>query len=139
MRLVLLVGMIALLLGPGCSKPEDSIIGTWRIDIAALEKDPEFSKLEGKTKDKALELARKMMKDMSFEFAKDGALHIKFGTLKRDGTWKLKSKKEKVLTIATVMIEGETKKPADITIEVTGKDTVLITTPDKKILPFARR
>ncbi|MBU0549968.1 hypothetical protein KKF91_02840 [Myxococcota bacterium] len=137
-----LIGLLALLALSGCSKPADKIVGTWTVDIESLDSDPSLQKLEGDQKKAALEMAKKMMADMSFEFTKDGKMKMAFGKMAKEGTYKVTKTEGNTVTIEGTMKEGQGDKAKDKTEELkieVLKDKIKITGPDKKSITFARK
>ena len=102
-----LIGMFILLAGlalSGCSKPEDALIGTWKIDVDATVAQDE------------------KLKAASFEFTKDGKMGANFMGKKEEGEFKVKSAEGGKIVLST---KGKDGKEEDVTVEVKdGKMTL---------------
>ena len=99
-------------------KPEEQIVGTWKIDADAMKaemlKDPRFKDMPEEAKAKAMEQGMKMMGSMTAEITKDGKITMNMGKdMKTEGTYKVTATNGKVVTLETTM-DGKTEN-----IEVT--------------------
>lgn len=125
------------LLVTGCGKPADKIVGKWKVDLAALENDPNLAKLEGEAKKTALEAAKKMMGSMTTEFTKDGKVIMNFGAMKMEGTYTVKSTDGNTVTLETTMKKGDKEKKEEIKVTVDG-GKIKLKGPDGKEIAFVK-
>ncbi|MGK0359719.1 MAG: hypothetical protein ACI9U2_002025 [Bradymonadia bacterium] len=102
-------------------KPEEQIVGTWKIDAAAMQaemaNDKRFKDMPEEAKKKALEQGVKMMASITAEITKDGKMTMNMGKdMKKAGTYKVISTEGNVVTIEATM----DKKTEKMTITVDG-------------------
>jgi hypothetical protein len=104
-----------------CSKPEDKIVGTWGIDLdATVAGDEKLKALPEEQRKMAMDMAKGLFKDSSFEFTKDGKMIANFAGKKEEGTYMVKSAEGDKLVLST---KGKDGKDEDMTVE--AKDNKL--------------
>ena len=119
-------------------KPEEQIVGTWKIDadamMAAMADDPRFKDMPEEAKKTALEQGAKMMGSMTAEFTKDGKMSMNMGKdMKKEGTYKVVSTEGKTVTLAATM-DGKTE---NIVVTVDGS-TIKLKGPDGPEMTFKK-
>lgn len=128
-----LFAIFALLMGlavAGCSKPEDKLVGVWTIDVeATMKEDPKTKDLKEEDLKKQVEMAKKFMGEMSFEFTKDGKMIASFGKEKKEGSYTVKGTEGNTVTLETKTMKGDKEKVEELKVTIDG-DKLKIT--DKK-------
>lgn len=115
-QILLLVVTIAMVACKG--SPKDLMARKWVIDVEALKKE---SEKEGKKiSDAEMKLAEEMMKDMYFDFKKDGSLEASMMGQKAKGTWSISDDGKKL----KMKIEGEDKESEIEVLELTKSKMV---------------
>ncbi|WP_101357286.1 lipocalin family protein [Raineya orbicola] len=105
-QILLLVVAIAMVACKG--SPKDLIARKWVIDIESLKKESEKS--GNKLSDAQMKLAEEMMKDMYFEFKKDGSFEASITGQKVKGMWSISDDGKKL----KMQIEGEKESEMEI-------------------------
>lgn len=115
-QVLLLVVAIAMVACKG--NPKDLMARKWVIDVDALKKE---SEKEGKkVSDDEVKRAKEMMKDMYFDFKKDGSLEASMMGQKAKGTWSISDDGKKL----KMKIEGEEKDSEIEILELTKSKMV---------------
>lgn len=110
-----------LLLSACSSKPEDKIVGVWTMDLqATMAEDPKMKDMPEAEKETAMKAAEAFLKDMSFEFTKDGKAIAKLGDKEETGTYTIKKAEGDTLTIEMTSGEGEKVRNQEMMVTVKG-------------------
>jgi hypothetical protein len=126
----LFVGLLVV----GCSKPADKIVGTWTIDVeATLKADPKTKDMKPDDLKKQVEMAKKFMGEMTFEFTKDGKMVAAFGKEKKEGTYTVKATEGNTVTLETKTKEGDKVKEEELKVVVDG-DKLSITDKNQTLV-----
>ena len=106
----------------GSGKPEEQIVGKWKVDLSALANDPKLAEIKDEAKKKEmLDQVTKMMGSMTAEFTKDGKMSMVMGKdMKTEGTYTVKSSEGNVLTLETKMKRGDKEKTETVKVTMDG-------------------
>ena len=123
-----LIGIFVLLAGlalSGCSKPEDAIIGTWKVDVdATVAGDEKLKAMPEDQRKMAMDMAKGLFKEASFEFTKDGKMVANFAGKKEEGSFTVKSAEGGKVVLST---KGKDGKEEDVTVEAKDGKMILST------------
>jgi hypothetical protein len=104
-----------------CSKPEDKLVGTWGVDLdATMAGDEKMKSLPEEQRKMAMDMAKGLFAQSSFEFTKDGKMIANFAGKKEEGSYTVKSAEGDRLVLST---KGKDGKEEDVTVE--AKDNKL--------------
>lgn len=106
----------------GSGKPEEQIVGKWKVDLSSIENDPKLKEIKDEEKKKMmLEQAKKMLGSMTAEFTKDGKMVMVMGKdMKTEGTYTVKSTEGNVVTLETKMKRGDKEKTETVKVTMDG-------------------
>jgi hypothetical protein len=97
------LGMLILLVCSACQSPRDQLVGTWTVDIEALNQDPEALKIAPPAGELARTWKMNMVKDWVFRFNQDQSLEMNFHGMHYQGRYQITSQVGKRLYIKTEM------------------------------------
>jgi hypothetical protein len=114
-----------------CSKPEDKLIGTWGIDLdATMAADEKLKAMPEEQRKMAMDMAKGLFQEASFEFTKDGKMNANFAGRKEEAAYTVKSAEGDKIVLNT---KGKDGKDQEITVE--AKDSKLhLTTGGQKLI-----
>lgn len=98
-----------------CSKPEDKIVGVWTVDVdSTVGTDDRLKAMPEEQRKMAMDMARGLFKDSTFEFTKDGKMIANMAGKKEEGSYAVKSAEGDKLVLAT---KDKTGKDDDMTAQ----------------------
>lgn len=122
---------------PASDALQKALVGGWRLDQQALEKDPEIAKLPPEAKAQAMTVLRGLMEGTRMQFGADGALQMTFGKRTQTGRYKIVGAQGKAMTVEATTGQGDKAKTEKITVKVDG-DRLTVIGPDGKSLDLVR-
>ncbi len=122
---------------PAKASPADRLIGAWKVDLAALERSPDLAGMSEEARKKSLEIARKTLANLRFEFDKDGAFSVVFAQSKQAGTFAVTSAEGDTLNLETTQTKAGETTTDKVTARFSGSRLVL-TGPDDKPVTLER-
>lgn len=114
---LLAIAATALLGLTACSKsPAEKIVGSWSVDVDALAQTEEFKNMPEDKRKMALEMAKGMMSQMTFEITKDKIKTSMMGKT-MEATYTVKSTDGDKITLLTKEIkDGKEGKEEEVTM-----------------------
>ncbi len=116
---------------------KERIVGSWKIDLAALGEAPELKQLDPQARQKRIERVWKSLQHTRFTFEAEGAFKVKVARGEQRGTWSIAKATDAELTLKTTVKEGEAERSDEVRARFDG-DRLVLTGPDGKPLTFER-
>ncbi len=117
--------------------PAARLVGAWKVDLAAIEQTPDVAALDEATRARTLEIARKHLADLRFEFGAKGDFTVTFAKTKQSGRFEVAKAAGDTLTLKTIQQKGAEVKTDQVQARFVG-DRVVLTGPDGKPVTFER-
>ena len=122
---------------PGGTAPDSrplqqAMIGRFQVDVDRLDERPEVAALPPEKRREAVEMARKMVGSLSFEFGADKTYAVSLGGKTNAGTWSLEKAEADRVELKVVETGGE----AEQVVLERGPKGLRLLRPDGDALPL---
>jgi hypothetical protein len=121
------------------AKPlKERLIGSWRVDLDYIKSDAEMLALPAAEREKAMAMAKTLLKDLRLQFGADGTVKVGAKDRMNSGTFTAFSSAENTLQVQAKM-KGPSGAVEDETLTVQFiADAILVTGADGKATRFRR-
>lgn len=121
------------------AKPlKERLMGSWRVDLEYIKSDADMLALPAEKREKAMAMAKQLLKDLRIEFGANGSVKVGAGEKMNAGTFTAFTTAEDTLQVQAKM-KGPSGREEDETLTVQFVDeAILVTGADGKATRFRK-